>query len=297
MNIRQMDVFRTVITMGSATSAAERLNMSQPAVSRFLAQFEDELGLELFIRAKGRLLPTPEALQLFDEVDSAFDSIQKVKRLATDLRSAATGSLQIMVPYSLSQGVLPGVLREFLAKNRDIKTSIAMGTYAAIERAVAMRKADIGFTKLPIDNPSVDIEPLPIVESVCVIQKRHPLAKRKKIKVEDLEDEPLVLLGRHRPSRYEIDKAFQARRVKQNVFIETHSVGTACAMVEEGLGIAIVNELMAAEYRSKDIFLIPFAPSVEHRFALIYPPNVPRSRLVKAFGKHFSEQLNKLNRK
>src|SRR5262249_18338298 len=153
MNIRQLEAFRAVMATGSATSAAERLNLTQPAVSRLLAQFEEDMGVELFIREKGRLTPTPEAIALFEEVDEAFDGIQRIGRLAGDLRTANSGMLRIIVPHSLAERVLPGLLKDFLRTHPAVRVTIAMGTYEGIERAVASRQADLGFAKLPVTHP------------------------------------------------------------------------------------------------------------------------------------------------
>ena len=291
MNIRQLEAFRAVMATGSATAAAQRLNVTQPAVSRLLAQFERDLGIDLFLREKGRLTPTPEALALFDEVDEAFDSIQRIARLAGDLRSANSGELRIIVPHSLAERVVPPLLKDFMRLHPGIRATVSMGAYEAIERAIAARQADLGFAKLPVVHPGVDVVELPTVESVCVLPRGHRLANRARIGPLDLKDEPMILLGRSRPSRFEIDRAFKERRVAPTVRVETHTVETACAMVAAGLGISIVNRLMAAQHIGEAVTLVPFTPSVKHKFGLIYPTGAARSRLAKEFGEQFRKRL------
>lgn len=291
MNIRQLEAFRAVMGTGSATAAAERLNITQPAVSRLLVQFERDLGIDLFVREKGRLTPTPEALALFDEVDEAFDGIQRIARLAGDLRTANSGELRLIVPHSLAERVVPPLLKDFMRLHPDIRATVSMGTYEAIERAIAARQADIGFAKLPVVHPGVDAVKLPTVESVCVLPRGHRLANLARIGPLDLKDEQLILLGRSRPSRFEIDQAFKARRVAPKVRIETHTVETACALVAAGLGVSVVNLLMAAQHMGEAVILVPFTPSVKHKFGLIYPAGAVRSRLAKEFGEQFYKHL------
>lgn len=291
MNIRQLEAFRAVMATGSATAAAERLNLSQPAVSRLLAQFEGDLGVQLFVREKGRLIPTPEGQLLFKEVDEAFDGIQRIARLAGDLRSANSGELRIIVPHSLAERVVPALLKDFMRAHPGVRASIAMGAYEGIERVVAGRQADLGFAKLPVDHPGVDVVKLPKVESVCVLPPGHRLAGYERIGPADLKDEPLVLIGRARTFRYEIEQAFKERRIVPRVVIETHTVETACALVAGGLGISIVNHLMAAPHLEDGVALVPFFPSVKHQFALIFPTGAARSKLATEFGERFKERL------
>jgi DNA-binding transcriptional LysR family regulator len=294
MNIRQLEAFRAVMATGSATSAATRLNMTQPAVSRLLAQFEKDMGVELFLREKGRLTPTPEAVALFEEVDSAFDGIQRIARLAGDLRAVNTGVLRLIVPHSLAERVLPPLLKEFKRAHPDVRVVISMGTYEGIERSVAGRQHDIGFVKLPVGHWGVDIDRLPTVESVCVLPKGHRLSNYEKIGPQDLKDEPMILIGRHRPSRFEIDLAFKKKRIMPHVSFETHTVETACALVAAGLGVSIVNYLMAAQHINDGIAIVPFRPSVKHEFALIYPADAARSRVVKVFAEMLKTRLSEL---
>ena len=69
MNARQIEVFRTIMRLGTLTGAAQALNVSQPALSQLLLHAEDRLGYKLFRRLRGRLVPTPEALQLYPEAE------------------------------------------------------------------------------------------------------------------------------------------------------------------------------------------------------------------------------------
>ena len=97
MLYRQLEVFRAVIDAGTATAAAQRLDMSQPAVSQHLAQLEEAFGVVLFARERGRLFPTAQALALYDEVAFAFEGIERVVNLAHSFRIRSTGTLRIAV--------------------------------------------------------------------------------------------------------------------------------------------------------------------------------------------------------
>src|SRR3546814_1206589 len=95
---RMMEAFNAVMEAGSVSAAARCLGVSQPAVSRLLKQFEDDLGFPLFHRAKGKLTPTPEAHRLSVDVGNALDGIDRVRRSAEDVRRPGAGQLRPGVP-------------------------------------------------------------------------------------------------------------------------------------------------------------------------------------------------------
>ena len=92
MNIRQLEAFRATIVARSTIGAAQLLNASQPAVSRLLSQLESSLQLTLFDRSSGRLVPTPEAMLLYAEVERTFLSVDRIREMARDIRTADAGS-------------------------------------------------------------------------------------------------------------------------------------------------------------------------------------------------------------
>ncbi|MGP1664572.1 MAG: LysR family transcriptional regulator, partial [Rhodanobacter sp.] len=105
-HIKTLEAFREIIQLGSVTAAARHLGLSQPAVSRLLAQFEADLGFKLFHRSKGRLVPTSQALLLFEEVDLALQGIERISVLAGDIRQTNVGQLRVVAPPSFAEGPL-----------------------------------------------------------------------------------------------------------------------------------------------------------------------------------------------
>ena len=151
MKIRQIDIFRSVMAGGSTIAAATALGLSQSAVSRQLAQLEEELGFELFERSKGRLLPRPEAFALMDEVGELTSLVARLKRYTEDLRAGTVGQrfLKVAVPHSFIATLMPEVIETYLAQRHDASVELIGGHYDAIEQMVLARVADIGFVSLP----------------------------------------------------------------------------------------------------------------------------------------------------
>src|SRR5258708_27132912 len=113
MKGRPPEVFRPIMRCGTLTSAARALNVSQPALSQILLHTEDELGLKLFERLKGRLVPTPEAEQLFPEADRLFRDFDNLRRFASDLKHGKTGLGRLASSAPPPPSILPPALKAF----------------------------------------------------------------------------------------------------------------------------------------------------------------------------------------
>ena len=95
MRLRQIEVFHAVYSSGSITGAAALLNVSQPSVSKVLAHAEQQLGYLLFDRVKGKLIPTPEAHQLFVHVKAVYKDINRLRHVATNIKTAGAGRIRV----------------------------------------------------------------------------------------------------------------------------------------------------------------------------------------------------------
>ena len=284
MLYRQLEVFRAVIDAGTATAAAQRLDMSQPAVSQHLAQLEEAFGVVLFARERGRLFPTAQALALYDEVAFAFEGIERVVNLAHSFRIRSTGTLRIAVPHSLCEAVLPRMVARFSAAHPMVRYVVELDTYDALVAKVAARQVDVGIAKLPIQHPGVATLPGLECPTVCVLPQAHPLAAAARIRLSDLKGEPLVMIGRHGPWRHEVDALFRRHNLAPNVRLETHAVGAACGFVAGGIGIALLPGLLAQQYRQRAVAIRPLTPTFHHRFAVVYPSTLRLSSVAERFA-------------
>lgn len=294
MNLKQLEAFKAIMSTGSTIGAATRMDLSQSAVSRLLTQLEEHLGFALFLRKKGRLMATPEAEELLTEVAGLVDGMQRIQRLADELRVGRSRKslLKVGVPTSMTQELLPKIVAEFLKSHEDIVIELLTGSYDMIERAVLDRSADLGFVRLPTELADFDVEPVLETEGVCVMPADHPLTRHAFIEVQHLRDVPLVLLGRQRALRAELNQVFRAVNLTPLVRIEVHSVGAACSFVAEGLGVSIVNGLLASHFAHLPIVSRPFRPALPYAFGLAFRRDEARPAVVDAFAEHLKQHLS-----
>lgn len=296
MNLKQLEAFQAIMATGSTIGAAARMGLSQSAVSRLLSQLEETLGFALFLRRNGRLTATPEAQELLMEVTGLVDNMQRIQRMADELRVGRSRRtlLKVAVPTSMTQHLLPRIVAEFLKDREDIVIELLTGAYNTLERAVLDRSADFAFVRLPTELPGFDVEPVLETEGVCVMPKGHPLSEKTIIEARDLRGVPLVLLGRQRNLRTELDQVFTAAHLTPQVRVEVHSVSAACAFVAEGMGVSIINALLASDFTDLPIVTRPFRPVLPYAFGLIFRSDLPRSRVVSAFAEHLNKRLQQV---
>ncbi|HET6565745.1 MAG TPA: LysR family transcriptional regulator [Xanthomonadales bacterium] len=286
INLKSLECFRTIINTGSATSAAQQLGITQPAVSRLLGQLEARIGFPLFYRSKGRLVPTDEALAYYKEVDIALQSMERVHQLADNLGNVNFGELSIVAPPSMAETILPGLIADFLREHPRVHVSLDSQSVETARDMVALRAVDCGFVRMPAEFPGLSCRALIRTGSVCVIPSAHPLAARKRIQMHQLGGEPLILLGKGRQSRRDVDEAFRVANIKPQVRVETHTVGSACALARGGVGIAIVNEMLGLQYQSEGIVFRPLLPRIQNEYGFMSSSEAPMTRVTRRFLEH-----------
>jgi DNA-binding transcriptional LysR family regulator len=293
MRLALLETYTAVLDTGTTQGAARLLGISQSGISRRISQLEDELGVLLFIRDKSRLIPTRECALLEGEIRGLASRGANLVSTADALRkgNSGVGRLRIAFPASLTLSIVPSIVATFLAEHDRVQIELHTGSYDTIERMLKDGRAELGFVRLPVERSGLEVTPLMRVRTVCVMPSDHPLADRQEVGIKDLVDLPLILLGRTRAPRREIDEAFWNAGVTPRVRVEAHSVLSACGMVAAGLGVTLVNELMAKDYAHLPITIRPVAAPMDHAFAFAVSNDTPPTRTALNFIESATRQL------
>lgn len=282
LNIREFMAFRAVMMAGTTTGAARALNLSQPSVSRLINELEARLRLVLFRRERSRLIPTDDARALLDEVERAFDGLQQLSDFTGRMHQSDARPIRFVISPSLSARFTPTAIAAFARQYPKVRVMIDMRTADYAAELIAGDQADLAVSLLPVTHPGVDVVPLIDVPTVCVLPKKHRLAKRAVIRPADLAQEPLITIARRYPARARLDKVFEASGVTPDIRIETSTSAAACGCSAAGLGVALINAFMASEFASSDVVLRRFDPLVPNSFGII-KAHRPPSKAVAAF--------------
>lgn len=285
ISLKHIEAYDAIAATGSTLAAAAEIGISQSNASRLLQQLEDYLGVRLFDRDKNRLSPTREGLQLGPEIRAISDRLQALKTAAIELENGRSRDLllRLAFPASLSATRVPAMIRDFLAANGPVRIEIASGSYLAIERLVADGAADIGFARLPLTAPGLKQERCLPSRIVCALPAGHPLAGRASLTIADLKGQDLIVLNRERPVRHQLEALFYQHGLRQRPLLEAHSVASACALAAEGLGIALVGDLIAREYAKLPLRFVSLEPELPVTYCLVSSDKHPLPRAAGLF--------------
>jgi DNA-binding transcriptional LysR family regulator len=283
LSIRELEVFRRVMELGTITAAAEALRISQPAVSRTLQQAERRLGFPLFLRRKKRLLATPEAQSLFPETVSAFAAFDVVQKRAADLQAGRAGGLNIAAISAFANALLPTAVAIFRRSRPDVVITLQSMSALQVATHVANHQADLGFVIDSIAAPGVSVSDLWATDFGCVMPHTHPLASKLHVVPADIEHETLICLSRQLPLGIQAVRAFADADVPLKTAIEVSQSTVACALVRAGAGLALLDGLAMMGTPAIDLVMRPFYPSIKVMGRLVRPRHLLQSRLAHEF--------------
>jgi DNA-binding transcriptional LysR family regulator len=282
MNLKRLQAFRAVYETGSVTAAAQRLHMTQPAVSRLIGDLEKELGLQLFARQRQRLVCTEDGRSFFHEAERALAAVDQIVDIARDIRTLKGAHLRIVTLMIAAFGILPAATKALIAMHPQARVSIDFRDVHDMADWVATGPYDVGITMLPFDDPRVECEPLATVSCVLAVPKDHRLAQKRVVSLRNLAGERFLLPSSPVP---EFGAALEAVGVPYVGQIDGPSAFQACQFVAQGLGVALVDPFTFSAASRLDIVAVPIRPAIKLSFGFFFPVNRPRTTLVNSFVK------------
>jgi len=268
---RLVEVFRALMLTGHVTRAAQLLHTSQPTVSRELARLEQVLGFTLFERVKGRLQATARARALHEEVAQSYIGLERIAATASGLREFAQGRLSVACLPALSHALLPAALAQFAQRCPQAGVSLTPLESPMLEAALTEQRFDLGLTEQQQAPQGTLLHPLLQADEVAVLPLGHPLATRERLSLADFAGQPFISLAPSDPYRQLIDALFTQASVQRQLRLETASAVSVCALVRQGLGVAIVNPLTALEMAASGLVIRPLERSIAFQVALVLP--------------------------
>ena len=291
MNLRQIEVFRAVMTTGSTTNAARLLHVSQPGVSRLIRHLEIRLGVALFERRNGRLVPTPEARTLQGAIDQVYRGVQHVQNVSAHLRFGDHETLRVLSSANTGLQLVPRATAALLAEFAHSKVFFESLPTREIVQLLVAEEADVAISSAPLDHPVLDVQAIGHWTLMCALPHDHPLAAHPVLDLEQALRQRLIVYSPEAPQSRVIDAWIAQWGIARQVAVEVRSGYAACAMAASGAGIAFVDHLSARAHRPEGMVLrdVPDAP----RFPIYSVSNVnrPPSRLGQRFLALVTEAL------
>lgn len=241
MNIFKYIAFVTAAEYGSFTKAGEILSYSQSAISKMINDLEDEWKISVLERSKSGVKLTSDGLKIFPYAKTVCEEYEKLQMQIDELHGLQSGLIRIGTFSSTATHWLPNIIKEFQKDYPNIDYELLLGDYTEIENWISEGRVDCGFLRLPT-RPEFDALYLDSDRLLAVLPENHKLSKNKTVSVAELCKEPFMLL--EKGAKAEVSEIFENNNLNPSVHFTTWDDYAIMSMIESGLGVSILPELI-----------------------------------------------------
>ncbi|MFE2022316.1 LysR family transcriptional regulator [Streptomyces sp. NPDC059499] len=294
MHFQQLTYFVAVAEAKHFTRAAEEVHVSQPSLSQQIKALENELGAELFSRARGNIALTdageallPLARRILADAETARHEVQELVQLRR-------GRIRLGATPSICTGLLPDMLRAFHDLHPGVQLLIEEGGSHDLVRGLARGALDLAFLVLPLPAASPALTTVELLQEDLVVLSspaRPAPGHQGRVRIADLADEPMVMFRHGYDLRELTVAACRAEGFEPSFTVEGGEMDAVLGFVRAGLGIAVVPRMVAVR-AGRDLRTTPLAPpGLQRTIALAHrsdvaPPRAARElrRVLLAMG-------------
>lgn len=295
LNFRQLEVFRAIMIAKTVSGAAELLHVSQPGISRTLKYIEYKLGVDLFERRKGRLVPTPEGKELFKELESIYQRFEDLETTIYRITHSEDMRLNVGCTPSLGHYLLPKLLASAKKKIPKMMIKVDILPHGELVDYIAGQSGDFALTLIEPDHPLVSSEPSISSSLVCVMPEDHELSTRKFVSFKDICAHDMVMYRSDSVLGRMLQREFDKLDLEPKMSVQVRYNDDACAMAAQGLGIAVTLDFTVMGGAYPQLKAVPLkAPKL--RVHLMRNSNASFSNNVKIFYEKFRTELTALGR-
>ncbi|MGH8619350.1 MAG: LysR substrate-binding domain-containing protein [Burkholderiales bacterium] len=254
MTLKQLRCLREISRQSlNISAAAAVLHTSQPGISRQIQDLERELGVDLLVRRKNRILDLTETgRQVLGMAERMLGEAENIRHVARENQNESEGELTLATSHLHARYTLRGPIKRFTKRYPRVRLRLLQADVDDVPRLVETSEADVGIsTDVVHEHPSLILLPSsPILRSV-IMPRDHPLARRKKLTLADLARYPIVGYNPRSRGGQIIAKAFRERDIEARFVVSASDSDVIKTYVEEGLGIAVVPTLALAGSETK----------------------------------------------
>ena len=290
MESSRCKAFLAAAETGSLSRAAEKLNYTASGVSQLISAMESDFGFPLLKRTSKGVSLTLEGEQMLPAVRAFVQQENRIYELAANINGLDIGEITIAAYSSIATHWLPKVISDFKKKYPDIHINLREGVRQEVLQCMDEGKADIGLLSGG-DDIKYDWIPLAEDPMIAVLPKDHPFADADKFPLSRCVNEKFIMpaLGKDE----DVVKMFGKYNIEPDIVYSTNESFSAWAMVENGLGISITNELLMHGWEC-DVAKVPVYPPEKITLGMILPSLRHASPAVKRFVKFAERELKQI---
>ncbi len=297
MNTKQisyaLELFRTL----SFSQVAEKLGITQPALSKQIMSLEHELGVKLFDRSTTPLTVTAAGESFFREAEKLLTQEDLIKKMMEEFSKGKRGSLTVGISPFRSLYLIPEVAKKFKEKYPDIQLILREASSDVLKREAAEGKYDLAVINLPVDETALDVTlieadilVLAVPENLCKNLPESKTDALPKISLGDCKDIPFVTVGQTQEMRRLFDKGCAAAGVAPEIAVEVVGLSTAFAMCKAGVGATLLPlQFIKSAYKGDGVSLYLLKHNLHTRQPAIV---TKKGQYISEYAKYFIKLLS-----
>lgn len=295
MNLTHWRLLVAVADLGNITHAAEQVGITQSGASQAIAQIETALGIRIFVRDRRNVTLTAVGEAVIDHARTMYNHLEEIRGLAKEYLGVNNGHIRLACFPSIISTILPPLLRNFQRRHPNIELVALEGTDQEVEEWLASDTVDLGV----VLNPSAERSVVQLGRDawVAVVPNGHALGRRATetgVALPELASEPFILAtgGCHVNAQ---SLMAEADLRLADIRVTVRDWGSACVLVKEGLGVALVPESTLPK-DTRGLRIMPLNPSIHRTFSLACSKSGRSSLAAQALIKEI-ELINSNNNK
>lgn len=297
MTLVQLEYIVALDTYRSFGIAAEKCFVTQPTMSMQVQKLEEELGTKLFDRSKQPITPTDIGIEVIDQARTILRESYKLKELISNQKTTISGELRIGIIPTIAPYLMPQIISSFMKKYPDVALVVWEYMTDQIVSELKSGLLDCGILSTPLEDKSLQENPLFYESFVAYLSKSSPLNSKKTLQASDINIDDLWLLNEGHCMRNQIlnickrKKSNEVRTFEYN----TDSVETLKRMVEMNKGITLLPELSISDFSMKQLDRIRYfkSPQPTREISIVTHRNFLKRRLIMALEKEILDAIPK----
>lgn len=283
MDIRTLRYFVEVVRQQSFTRAAERLFVTQPTISKMLKNLEDELNCTLLIRDGRKLLLTDTGRVVYERGIAILAEFRQLETELGDINHLNKGILRLGIPPMVGM-LMAGPINLFSQRYPGVELKIAEFGGLTVQQAVSNGELDVAMTALPVEEES-GLATLPLFShAMCVLVPRSgSWLERDVVTPEELAEHPLLIYNEDFALSRQLMLLFQQHGVKPRIAVRSGQWDFLAAMVQAGVGIAILPEPVCQRLDKQTLRWLPLQSDLRWELGMIWREGVYLSRSAQAW--------------
>ena len=272
MNLNQLKIFYLASKLGSLSAAGEKLNITQPAVTKAIQRLQDYYEIKLINRFGKKMALTDAGEVLYGIAEKIFELEKQAEESIRDFQQQKRGHIRIHASESFGAYYLPHIINPFIKANPNIRVSASILPTEQVAKNTANLENDLGFISFPLKNEKLLIRSIIEDRMEIIVPPGHPITQYGYIKPRNLAGETIIMHEKGSATERIFDDYIRKNNISVNILLELSSNNAVKLAVEEGLGIGVISRNIAIdEIEADKLIAISFSdPDMKHKYYMVH---------------------------